>query len=213
MNSHNVMLCPTTQSGCKWPRLHNWQYNCSQLVTHWLWLWGWGGATRSWPGDTAEGFVCAPTVLIAKSLLPEQSAWRFHTQPTAAEVDQRQHADEYGQMVLNSGTFCSWTRPRQSGNSSQKSRKSNFTLLTVFHKMHIHKCWSLEAQVEFLHKPPSTTNEQPNRVGSKVCAERATHVQSKGSDTANNKVHRYLTLHGRLDLCPLTFSSAISGTT
>lgn len=116
-------------------------------MTHWLWLWGWGGATRSWPGDTAEGFVCVPTVLIAKSLPPEQSVWSVCTQPTAAEVNQCQRADEYRQMVLNSGTFCSWTWPRQSRNSSQESRKSDFTLS---HKMHIHKCWSLEAQVEFL---------------------------------------------------------------
>lgn len=102
-------------------------------------------------GDTAEGFVCAPTDLMAKSLLPEQSAWRVHTQPTAAEANQRQHADEYGQMVLNSGTFCSWTRLRQSRNSSENScTQSDFTVLTIFHRMHIHKCWSLEAQVEFL---------------------------------------------------------------
>lgn len=94
-----------------------------------------------------------------------------------------------------------------------KSRKSHFTVLTVFQK-----CWSSEAQVEYfffffyiIH--PARLMSSPTASAQRSVSERATHGLSKGSDTANNKVHHYLTLHGWLDLRSLTFSSAISGTT
>lgn len=137
-------------------------------MTHWLWLWGRGGATSSWPRDTADGFVYVPTVLMAKSSLPEQSVQGVCTQPTAAEVNQRQRADEYGQMALNSGTFCSWTRPRQSRNESQNCSKVTLQCLQYSRNAEVQRPkWSFF--FFFLHNPPSTANEQPNSLGSKVC--------------------------------------------
>lgn len=53
----------------------------------------------------------------------------------------------------------------------------------------------------------------PTALAQRSAVNYATRVESKGFDTANNKVHRCLTLHGRLNPQPLTFSSAISETT
>lgn len=126
--------------------------------------------TSSMPRDTTEGFVYVPTVLMAKLLLPEQSVQGVCTQPTAAEVNQRRRADEYGQMALNSGTFCSWTRPRQSRNESQNHAKVTLQCLQYSRNAEVQRPkWSYFFIFIFLHNPPSTANEQPNSLGSKVC--------------------------------------------
>lgn len=53
----------------------------------------------------------------------------------------------------------------------------------------------------------------PTALAQRSVVNYATRVESKAFDTAYNKVHRRLTLHGRLNLQPLTFSSAIRETT
>lgn len=136
-----------------------------------------------------------PTVLMAKSSLPEQSVQGVCTQPTAAEVNQRQRADEYGQMALNSGTFCSWTRPRQSRNESQNCAKVTLQCLQYSRNAEVQRPkWSFFFFFYIIH--PARLMSSPTASAQRSVAERATHGQSKGSDTANNKVHHYLTLHG-----------------
>lgn len=156
-------------------------------MTHWLWLrlrWG-DQILARWH---CWGICVCTHSFIAKSLLPEQSVRSVRTQPTAAEENRCQCADEYGQMVLNSGTFCSWMWPRQSRNSSQKSCKSDFTVLTVFHKIHIHKCWRLEAQVEFLLyiSHPAQLMRSPT-----AWAQRS--VQSRGPMSSQRALTRLIT--------------------
>lgn len=53
----------------------------------------------------------------------------------------------------------------------------------------------------------------PTALAQRSAVNYVTRVESKGFDTANNKVQRCLTLHSRLNPQPLTFPSAISETT